>query len=342
MRVLVIGGSAFLGRHVIESALARGDTVTTFNRGKTGRGLYPQAEELYGNRDGDLRAIAEEIGKGRTWDAVVDTCGYVPRIVRQSASLLAGKVGHYTFVSSLSVYGDDYTPYSDESLPVARMDDDPDSEQIMLYYGALKARCEQIVEAFFPGKGLYARAGLIIGKYDQINRFPYWLKRIAKGGEILVPGNPDALVQLIDARDLADFMLHCAENGTAGAFNLTGAAQPYRLVEVLETVKRGVGGNGQFVPVSDQFLGEHEINPLDGLPFWMPSEMRGFFLRKIDKALAAGLTFRPLEETTRTTWDWIQHGPPPPEKDAGVRMRSRLPPERETELLAAWHAQEKA
>lgn len=337
MRLLIIGGSAFLGRHVIESALSRGDTVTTFNRGKTGRGQYPQVEELFGNRDGDLDAL-----KGRTWDAVVDTCGYVPRVVRQSAELLAGKVGHYTFVSSLSVYGDDFTPHSDETLPVQKMDEDPDSEEIMKYYGALKARCEQTVEEFFPGKGLYARAGLIIGKYDQINRFPYWLKRIGKGGEILIPGNPDAQIQLIDARDLTDFMLHCAENGTAGAFNLTGPEQPYKFLDVLNTVKSVIGGDGHFVPVSDEFLMENKIDPLDGLPLWMPPEAQGFFLRKIDKALAAGLTFRPLEETTRITWDWIQHGAPPPEKDAGIRMRSGLPPEREIELLAAWHAQETA
>lgn len=337
MRVLVIGGSAFLGRHVIESALARGDTVTTFNRGKTGRGLYPQVEELYGNRDGDLEAL-----KGRTWDAVVDTCGYVPRVVRQSASLLAGKVGHYTFVSSLSVYGDDFTPYSDESLPVQRMDEDPDSEEIMKYYGALKARCEQTVEEYFPGKGLYARAGLIIGKYDQVNRFPYWLKRIGKGGEILTPGNPDAPLQLIDARDLADFMLHCAENGTAGAFNLTGPEKPYKFPDVLNTLKQVIGGDAHFVPVSDEFLAENKIDPLDGLPLWMPPEYKGFFLRKIDKALAAGLSFRPLEETARIAWDLIQHGPPPPPKEAGVRLQSGLPPERETELLALWHARENA
>jgi 2'-hydroxyisoflavone reductase len=334
MRLLIIGGSAFLGRHVIESALSRGDTVTTFNRGKTGRGLYPQVEELYGDRDGNLEAL-----KGRTWDAVVDTSGYLPRVVRQSVELLAGSVGHYTFVSSLSAYGDDNTPNGDESIPLARMDDAPDSEEIMKYYGALKARCEQTVEEFFPGKSVFARAGLIIGKYDQINRFPYWIKRVAKGGETLAPGDPNAPIQAIDARDLTDFMLHAAENGKSGAFNLTGKTTT--IGEILNTVRDVVNPDTRFVWVSDQFLSEHEITPMDGVPFWMPPEIReAFFTRRIDKALAAGLTFRPLTETVRETHDGIVNSPPPPEKETGVRLNSGLPPEREAELLAAWHAQE--
>jgi 2'-hydroxyisoflavone reductase len=331
MHVLLLGGTLFLGRHIVEAALDRGHRVTLFNRGKSGPGLYPRAESLRGDRNGDLTAL-----EGRSFDAVVDTCGYVPRIVRRTAQVLGGRISHYTFISSMSVYPGS-APGSDETAPLATLED-PASEDVRQHYGALKALCERTLDELLPGRVLHARAGLIVGPYDHIYRFSYWLERVAAGGAVLAPGTPDAPLQLIHARDLAEWVLDKAQDGTAGPFNVTGPERPLRFGGFLDAVREVVGGDTRWVWADDAFLNAQSVQPMDGLPLWIPAESRGFFLRSIDRALAAGLKFRPLSDTIRQTWDWLQREGFPTGGIGILELESGLPPEREQELLAALEA----
>src|SRR5882724_819086 len=227
MKLLVLGGTKFLGRHAVEAAVAGGHEVTIFTRGQTNAELFPEVEHLVGNRDGDLDAL-----RGRAFDGVVDTSGYVPRIVRQSAELLRDQVGRYVFVSSISVYDDFSEPLS-ESTPVAELAD-PSTEEIMEHYGALKAACERVVEELYGDRSARVRAGLIVGPYDPTDRFTYWPRRIALGGEVLGPGDPGAPVQFIDARDLAAWLVQLALEGPGGTYNATGPAQLLTFEQLLD------------------------------------------------------------------------------------------------------------
>src|SRR5205823_2810373 len=214
--------------------------VTTFTRGRTNPELFPAAEHLHGDRDGSLDAL-----RGRAWDGVVDTSGYVPRIVRQSAELLRDAVGRYVFVSSISVYGDFSRPVS-ESSPVAELED-PDSEQVEEHYGPLKAACERVVEEVYGERSSRVRAGLIVGPHDPTDRFTYWPRRLAAGGEVLGPGDPDAPVQLVDARDLAAWLVRLSLEGPGGTFNATGPAEPLRFAELLDRARVAIGSDAQIV-----------------------------------------------------------------------------------------------
>jgi 2'-hydroxyisoflavone reductase len=329
MKLLILGGTVFLGRHLVEAALARGHEVTIFTRGQRNPDLYPEAEKLRGDRDGDLTAL-----EGRTWDAAIDTSGYVPRIVGDSAALLAPNVEHYTFISSLSVYGDTRTPGMDESTPVAELTE-PGSEEVGKHYGPLKALSEQAAEAVMPGRTLSIRAGLIVGRHDPTDRFTYWPRRVAQGGDVLAPGRPDRYVQFIDARDLAEWNISMAERRIAGIFNATGRHDTTTMGELLQTCKEVSGSDARFVWVPDQFLEEQGAGPWMELPLWIPetnAEMAGFLRASSDKAIAEGLTFRPLADTVRDTLDWDRTRP------ADTEYRAGMKPEREAEILAAWRA----
>ena len=225
MKLLILGGTKFLGRHAVDAALAAGHEVTTFTRGQTNPELHPEIEHLHGDRDGSLDALA-----GRTWDGVVDTSGYVPRIVRRSAELLRDSVARYVFVSSISAYGDFSAPITEET-PVAELED-PDTEEIMESYGALKAACERVVEGVYGDRSARVRAGLIVGPFDPTDRFTYWPRRIAAGGTVLAPGDPEAPVQFVDARDLAAWLVHVALDGTA-----TGTRAPSSAAAVAASVR---------------------------------------------------------------------------------------------------------
>jgi 2'-hydroxyisoflavone reductase len=334
MKILILGGTLFLGRHLVEAALARGHEVTLFNRGKTNPGLYPEVEELHGDRSSDLSALV-----GRAWEVVIDTSGYVPRHVRATAELVGETARHYTFVSSMSVYPS-FEPGTDEDAPLAQLEDEGVETVTGETYGGLKALCEQAVEAVMPGRALHARAGLIVGPYDPINRFPYWVERVPRGGEVLAPGHPSRPLQLIDARDLSNWLIEQAERGTAGAFNLTGPDEPLSFGEFLATIKGVSGGDARFVWADDDFLIAQGIEMLDGLPLWLPEQYLGFFRRGIAKALAAGLTFRPLSETVRDTLAWLPTRPTAAADKPGVQIKSGLTPEREAELLALWQQQQ--
>lgn len=320
MKLLVLGGTKFLGRHAVDAALADGHDVTIFTRGQTNPGLFPDVEHLVGDRDGNLDALA-----GRTWDGVVDTSGYVPRIVRQSAELLRDAVGRYVFVSSISVY-DDFSEPVDESSPVAQLED-PATEEITEAYGALKAACENVVEEVYGERSARVRAGLIVGPYDPTDRFTYWPRRIALGGDVLGPGSPDAPVQFVDARDLARWLVTLALDGPGGTFNATGPAEPVTFAQLLERARSAVGSDANVVWVEDQRVLDAEVQPWTELPLWLPgAEYAGLARADISRALAAGLTFRPLEETVVDTLAWDQSVP---------GDRPTLAHDREQEILAA-------
>jgi len=319
VKLLVLGGTKFLGRHAVEAALAEGHEVTIFTRGRTNPELFPDVEHLHGDRDGELGAL-----EGRTWDGAVDTSGYVPRVVRYSAELLRSSVRRYVFVSSISAYGDFSRPITEET-PVAELAD-PDAEEITEHYGALKAACERVVEEVFADRSALVRAGLIVGPFDPTDRFTYWPRRLAEGGDVLAPGDPAAPAQFVDARDLALWFLQLAEHGPGGVFNATGPREPMTLRELLERTIQAVGSDTRLVWADDERLLAAGVEAWTELPLWAPgAEYAGLQRADTRRALAAGLTFRPVEETARDTLAWS--------RDAG-EQRPTLTREREAELLA--------
>jgi 2'-hydroxyisoflavone reductase len=325
MRLLVLGGTKFLGRAAVADALERGHEVTLFNRGETNPELFPEAERLQGDRDGDLTAL-----EGREWDAVIDPSGFVPRVVRASAELLSGAAGHYVFVSSASVYAEPYVPGYDESSPTVELED-PASEDVLKDYGALKAACERVVEEAFPDAHANVRAGLIVGPHDQSGRFTYWPLRVSLGGPVLAPAPPERLVQLIDVRDLGAWLVDVCERRIAGTFNAAG--EPIRFDEVLRAC-----GDPETVWVDEGFLLEQGVGPWMELPLWVPVPDDAFLQKSVARAVAAGLGFRPLEETARDTLAWAQETgatlvTDPPDARYGS---AGLDPAREAELLDAW------
>ena len=318
MRLLLLGGPKFVGRAVIDVASARGHEVTLFNRGTTGAGLYPELDRVVGDRDGGLEGL-----RGREWDAVVDTSGYLPRVVGQSAGLLADAVGHYVFVSSISVYAS-FAEVVDEGSELAELSA-PGSEDISADYGALKALCEREVETAFPGRSTAVRAGLIVGPHDPTGRFTYWPHRVARGGDVLVPGPAWRPVQLVDVRDLAAWIVTAAEERLSGAFNATG---PATMGAVLDAARRASGSTARAVEVDDAFLTGQGVGEWMELPLWIdPSndDWRHFMEVDATRATAAGLTFRPLDETVAGAL-----------AEAALVEGVGLTPERETELLTAW------
>lgn len=328
MKLLIIGGTVFLGRHLVEAALARGHEVTLFNRGQHNADLFPQVEKLQGNRDGNLDVL-----KGRRWDAVIDTCGYVPRIVSQSARLLSESVDHYTFISSISVYADTSVGNFDETAPVGTLEDETVEEIGGGNYGPLKALCERAVETALPGRSLIVRPGLIVGPHDSSDRFTYWPSRFARGGKVLAPGRPARQVQLIDARDLAEWNIRMVEAKQTGTFNATGPDRILTMGEVLETCQTVCNNDAQITWVAESFLLEQQVGPWMELPLWIPETTPGSMLQaNIDRAVAAGLTFRPLADTVAATLEWDRTRP------EGER-RAGMKPDREAELLRAWHSQ---
>lgn len=331
MKLLIIGGTVFLGRHLIEAALAKGHEVTMFNRGKRNPELFPEVERLQGDRDGNLEAL-----KGRRWDAVIDTCGYVPRIVTQSAELLAGAVDHYTFISTISVYPDTAEPGTDENTPVRTIEDTETETIDGRTYGALKALCEQAVERALPGRTLIVRPGLIVGPHDPTDRFTYWPERLARGGEVLAPGTPEGPVQVIDVRDLAEWTIRMVEARTTGVFNAVGPDSRLTMAEVLRTCKEVTGSDAAFTWVPESFLLEQKVGAFVEMPLWLPESHAGLDMVNPAKAIAAGLTYRPLADTVRATLVWSAGRP------AGSERRAGLKPERERELLEAWHARQGA
>ncbi len=325
MKLLILGGTMFLGRHIAEIALERGHELTLFHRGQHGADLFPAAEHLFGDRKEDLSALA-----GRSWDAVIDTCGYVPRIVANSAQLLAPNCGHYTFISSISVYSRNDIVGLDETGEVGTLEDPTIETVDGGSYGPLKALCEQAAEAAFPGRTLNIRPGLIVGPNDPTDRFTYWPVRIARGGEVLVPAGLDVPVQIIDVRDLAAWNLDLVERGEVGVFNATGPATPLTLRQMLSACESASGSSPELVPADEAWLEANEVHAWSDIPVWVPDtdDMRGFSRIDCTKAINSGLTFRPIADTAADTLAWANT------REPGTALKAGLAAEREAELIA--------
>ncbi len=341
MRILILGGTLFLGRHLVDAARARGHEVTLFNRGLTNPALFPDLETLRGDRDGKLEPL-----KGRRWDAAIDTSGYVPRVVKSSARLLSDAVAHTTFISSGSVYADISQPGIDEAATVQKARDET-SENVAEEYGALKALCERALEEAMPGRVLSVRAGLIVGPHDPTGRFPYWPRRIARGGEVLAPGRPDRPIQMIDARDLAEWIVRMAEVRRAGTYNATGPEKTLAMEDLLETCRSvcrpEAAREARFVWVDERFLLDHEVEPFTEMPLWLPESVNGMLRMNVSRAIGSGLTFRPLAETVADTLEWdrmrsAQDRDGPRRLASGATARGGMSPERERALLEAWRS----
>ncbi len=352
MTILVLGGTGFLGPHVVEYAVARGHTVTLFNRGRTNPHLFPDLEKLQGDR----RASQIDSLRGRKWDAVIDPSAYFPRVVHEAMDILAQNIGYYMIVSSISVYANTSQPGIDETAPVGRIDD-PSSEEVRLYYGQLKALAEEAAEQRMPGRVNRVRPGLIVGPGDPSDRFTYWPVRVQQGGEILSPGDPNDPVQYIDVRDLAKWMVHATEQRITGIFNATGPDYPTTVAEMLYGCKAVTGGDARFTWAPADFLEANGVQGWLHMPVWVPpvGDYAGFARIDCGKAIKEGMTFRPLAEIVRGTLDWWAtlsdqrrarlapdtDFPAEGEQDAEVHRRSRqagLTASREREVLDAWHS----
>ncbi len=322
MRILILGGTIFLGRHLVDIAKTRGHEITLFNRRQHNPDLFPDVEKLRGDRDGDLTAL-----EGHQWDAVIDTCGYVPRLVQTAAELLADCVKHYTFISSISVYADDSMPGITEAAAVGTLADESVEVIDGETYGPLKALCEQAAEAAIPGRVLNVRAGLIVGPHDPTDRFTYWPARIARGGTVLAPGNPRQIVQFIDVRDLAAWIIRSVEANVTGVFNVTGPANPLTMVDFLQACVDATNSDATFTWADEQLLITHNVAPFVEMPLWVPAAHAGMMQANCSKALVNGLTFHPLQETIADTMAWQAT------RDDGYEWRAGLAEKRERELL---------
>ncbi len=329
MKILILGGTRFLGRAAVEAALERGFEITLFNRGQSNPELFPDVEKISGDRDTDLSLL-----KGRKWDAVIDTCGYVPRLVRKSAQALADSVDHYTFISTISVYANTHKIGTVEEDELGTLADESVEEITGESYGPLKVLCEQAVEEVMPGRVLTIRPGLIVGRYDPTDRFTYWPVRVARGGEVLAPDGPDYKLQVIDVRDLVEWNLRLVKAGVTGIFNGTGPAKPFTLGELLQTSREVSGSDATFTYVPEGFLLEKEVAPWMELPMWIPSNIdelgQGLMQVNVDKAVASGLTFRPLKDTVQDTLEFVKTWP------ADHQWRAGLNQEKESSILKAW------
>lgn len=336
MKFLILGGTKFLGKHLINAALKQGHDVTIFTRGREKVELNPKVEQLIGDRTDNLEAL-----KGRTWDRVIDTCGYVPWDVEKSTKFLAQSCDHYTFISSISVYSDLEKPNTNEETKVETMTSeeleevrvDESRKAIMKYYGALKYLCEEAAKKEMAGRVLNVRPGLIVGQYDPTDRFTYWINRVSKGGEVLCPGRKDVFIQFIDAEDLAQWIVKASEKGIVGEYNATGPNYNLTMETLLEKCKEVSNSNGTFTWVSEDFLYDNKVQYWSDMPLWIPDNLNipGFHTADISKALNEGLSFKPLEETILDTLNYAKSRP------EDYKFRAGITDKKEEELLKLWH-----
>jgi 2'-hydroxyisoflavone reductase len=328
VRLLILGGTVFLGRALTDAALASGHSVTHLNRGRSAPGDI-RVESLQADRTGALEILA-----GRTWDAVIDTCGYLPQVVRISAHALRESVRRYLFVSSISVYADFATIGQDEDAPVAPPPDPLPDAMTWDHYGALKAACEAVVRDTFAERALIVRPGLIVGPHDGTDRFTYWPHRVALGGRVAAPARASFPVQFIDVRDLAQWMVSLLERDVSGVFNATSPAGAITMGDVLATSREASGSTAAFEWLDEAFLEAQGVKPWSDMPLFVPQtgDMQGFARVSVERALAQGLRFRPLAETVSATLEWSRM------RAQDHAWKAGLSPDRERALLAAWDA----
>lgn len=328
MKVLIIGGTRFLGRHVVDALQAREHVVTLLTRGRTNPDLYPSVDHRIGDRDGGLAVL-----DGGEWDAVVDTCGYVPRVVRASTDALAGRVGRYAFVSTISVYADDPAGVEgdgpDEDAPVGVLDDPAVETVDGQTYGPLKALCEFEVRRAFGPRALVVRPGVIVGPHDPTDRFTYWPARFDRGGAFIAPEGPDAPLQYIDARDLGAWIVRAIEGGIGGTYNAVGPTPAATFGDLFAACAAATGGAASPAWLDLPTLAAHGIRPWSDLPLWLPPGERALMRSSNARAVDAGLKFRSLASTVSDTLAWHRARP------ANVALAAGLSPEREAEVLAA-------
>jgi 2'-hydroxyisoflavone reductase len=324
MRLLILGGTQFVGRRITEAALTRGHEVTLFNRGKTNANLFPSAKVLIGDRKSDVSAL-----QGTSWDAVIDVNGYFPADVERILNAVTTQ--HYTFISTISVYAEHHAG-DDETATLASMPEGADETQFTgETYGPLKVKCEKLVEARYPHNTLIVRPGLVVGAYDHTDRWTYWTVRTARGGTMLVPDSRERPIQVIDARDLADFTVKLTEQGATGIYNATGHSTP--LGDILNAAADVTGITPRYVLADDAFLLENGVQPWQDFPIWMPADGNGVHHKNIQKALDAGLVLHSVHETIEDLWRWWQA-----ERADTPLKGGSLSPERERELLDKWNA----
>lgn len=342
MKILIIGGTRFVGRHLVAAGLQRNHEITLFNRGQSSSERSKGVETIHGDRHCDLNNL-----QGRRWDAVIDTCGYLPRAVAASAGFLSQSVETYVFISSQSVYVDFSAFGLDENAPLqtltneqldkANAIDSSGQNSAMTYgdmYGGLKALCEQAAEQAMPNRVLTIRPGLIVGPFDHTDRFTYWPVRVARGGEVLAPGTPDKFVQFIDARDLAEWVVTMVENRGTGIFNASCKPSSLKMKNVLDESKIVSGSDASFTWVDETFLFEEKVLGWSHMPLWFPesaTQFNGFMFINCDKAFAAGLTSRPLSATISDTLEWYRA------QNVDEPLKAGISSDRELELLKKWH-----
>lgn len=333
LKILILGGTGFIGPHFVRTLREHGHTLTLFNRGKRNPGLFPDVETLIGDRNGPVDAL-----KNRDWDAVIDDSGYLPKQVRLTTGLLRERVRQYLFISSISAYADFKAVNIDEDYPLAKLAN-PDSEDISADYGALKAACEQIVVDSFGKRSTIVRPTYIVGPGDHTDRFTYWPVRVSRGGEMLAPGAPDNPVQFIDVRDLAEFVRVCVEQQVAGRYNACNPPRSVTMGQLLDASKQISGAATTFTWVSPDFLESQHLLDSNEIPIWAPAQgdWAGFSQVSCAHAVATGLRFTDLSSTVADTLKWHQQRPA-----AQQTLRAGLAPQREAELLALWKAQSAA
>ena len=331
LKILILGGTAFTGPHLIKYAMDRGHSISVFNRGKTKatvhKELFNKVEKLVGDRNDNLEAL-----KGRQWDAVIDNYAVYPRWVRQTADILKDNVDTYLFNSTLSVHAAFSKRGLNEDDLVATTDT-PDKEDGSLY-GPLKALCEDVTRNVFKERAIIVRPHLIVGPGDTTDRFTYWPVRIQKGGEILAPGSMSHPVQYIDARDLSQFMIHLIENKTSGTFGAVGPLSGLSMAELLYGMRAVVSNDISFTWVDQEFLTKNEVRPWSEMTTWMPEggEWDGFGSLDNSKSVKAGLTYRPLAETVKDTLDWWEGLP----EERRNKPKAGLDYKKEQKALKAW------
>jgi 2'-hydroxyisoflavone reductase len=336
LRILILGGTRFIGLHMTALALARGHRLTFFNRGKTHTDRYPEVERIKGDRNGEIDGL-----KGRIWDAVIDNSGYVPRHVKLSAELLAPAVKQYVFVSSISVYPDFSVP-RDETSPVGKLADEATEKVDGETYGPLKALCEQAAERAMPGRTCVIRPGLIVGPDDNTDRFTYWPARAARGGEFIAPGLPTDAFQIIDARDLAAFTLNAVENNHNGIYNLVSNVNEFKFGQLTDACVAAANKLARpkdkpravFLPA--EFLEEQKVAPWSEMPVWLPAkgEEAAFAGTSNKAALAKGLTITPLKKTVNDTLAWHLARP----AEEREKLKAGIAADKEATVLATWKA----
>ncbi|KFM99538.1 NAD-dependent epimerase/dehydratase family protein [Bacillus clarus] len=340
MKILILGGTRFLGRAFVEEALKRGHEVTLFNRG-TNSEIFPEVERLIGDRNGNVSSLAN-----RKWDTVIDTCGFSPHHIKNVGEVLKDNVKQYIFISSLSVYKDWIPHHIKEGYT---LQPELPSDQVKAvengeispyeHYGALKVLCEKEAEKYWPNRVLHIRAGLLSRMFDYTDRLPYWIQRVEKSGKVLVPGRKERPVQLVDIKDVASFGLNMAENNKAGTFNVTGPNYELTMEELLNTCKKVTNSEAEFVWADESFMNEHKVQPWTEMPLWLPETFplegetepwKGGFSVNIENAMNAGLAFRPLKDTVYDVHEWMKGM-------NVVELKAGISDEREKELLEKWN-----